>query len=72
MYACLGLEFINTPPLPYDVEYPGDYMLFFQKAFAGWYVGQREESKLLWKQLSTMSNILPEHMKIIQNNLLYV
>ena len=48
MYACLGLEFINNTPLPYDVGYPGDYMLLFQKAFTVWYIGQIKESEELW------------------------
>ena len=69
MYSCLGLEFINNTPLPYDVNYPGDYMLLFQKAFTAWYIGQIKESEGLWQQLSGMPNILPEHMKIIKLNL---
>jgi hypothetical protein len=69
MYACLGLEFINNTPLPYDVGYSGDYMLLFQKAFTAWYIGQIKESEELWQQLSGMPDILPEHMKIIKSNL---
>jgi hypothetical protein len=69
MYACLGLEFINNTLLPYDVDYPGDYMLLFQKAFTSWYIGQIKESQKLWQQLSSIPNIKPEHMKIIKSNL---
>ena len=36
MYSCLGLQYTNSPPLEYDVGYPGDYMLIFQKAFTSW------------------------------------
>lgn len=69
MYACLGLEFINNTQLPYDIGYPGDYMLLFQKAFTGWYIGQIKESENLWLQLSGVSNVRPEHMMIIKSNL---
>ena len=68
MYSCLGLQYTNSPPLEYDVGYPGDYMLIFQKAFTSWYIGQREESKSLWLQLSKMKNIPQEYMKIIREN----
>jgi tetratricopeptide (TPR) repeat protein len=69
MYACLGLLHQNKSPLPYNVGYPGDYMLLFQKAFTSWYIGQRQESKELWTKLGGMKNILPEHMEIIQHNI---
>ena len=72
MYACLGLEFINNTPLPYDIEYPGDHMLLFQKALSLWYIGQRKESAELFQQLSGMSNISEYHMKIIQQNMVYL
>ena len=67
MYACLGLEHINKEPLKYDVGYHS-YLLYFQKAFHGWYLAKRKESKLLWKKLGKMPNILPEHKKIIDHN----
>ena len=70
MYACLGIEHTGKDPLIYDVDYPGDYMLLFQKAYTAWYVGQRKESAKLWKELGTLSNVKAEHMQIIQNNIL--
>ena len=54
MYACLGIEHTGKDPLIYDVDYPGDYMLLFQKAYTAWYVGQRKESAKLWKELGTL------------------
>lgn len=69
MYACLGLLYTDKEPLPYDVNYPGDYMLIFQKAFSSWYIGQREESKELWIQLSKMDNIQTEHMNVVKHNI---
>ncbi len=69
MYACLGLLYQNKRSLPYNVDYPGDYMLLFQKAFTGWYIGQRKESEELWYKLGKLKNINPEHMDIIQDNI---
>ena len=67
MYACLGLEHTGKKPLAYDVEYAGDYMLLFQKAYTSWYIGQREESEFLWAQLYYMETS-PEIKQIIINN----
>jgi len=67
MYACLGLEHIDKEPLTYDVGYYS-YLLYFQKAFNGWYLAKRDESKKLWAKLGNMPNILPEHKKIIDYN----
>jgi tetratricopeptide (TPR) repeat protein len=46
MYANLGLSVsrIKNEKLPVDVEYPGEYVLFFQKAVSAWWVGQKDES----------------------------
>ena len=67
MYANLGLEYINKKPLKYDIGYHS-YLLYFQKAFHGWYLAKRKESKQLWAKLGSMSNILPEHKEIIDHN----
>ena len=67
MYACLGLQYIDKEPLKYDVGYHS-YLLYFQKAFHGWYIAKRDESKKLWGKLGNMPNILPEHKKIIDHN----
>tara|TARA_R110000744_G_scaffold169383_2_gene287243 strand:- start:322 stop:897 length:576 start_codon:yes stop_codon:yes gene_type:complete len=72
MHSCLGLEFTNVTSLPYDVYYPGDYMLLFQKALSSWYLGQRKESAKLWQKLSGMSDVSQYHMKIIQQNMVYL
>ena len=52
-YAVQGLEMANLTlaPLKSDVGYPGHYALKFQKAFTCWWVGQRELSIELWKEL---------------------
>ena len=68
LYACLGLQYVNSTPLKYDVGYPGDYMLYFLKAYHGWYLAKRKESKSIWKKLGEMPNIPEEHKEIIKNN----
>lgn len=67
MYACLGLEHIDKEPLKYDVGYHS-YLLYFQKAFHGWHLAKRDESKKLWAKLGNMPHILPKHKKIIDHN----
>ena len=67
-YACLGLKHKNSEPLRFDVGYPGDYLLYFQKAYHGWHLSKREESKKIWRKLGTMPNIPLEHKKIIEKN----
>tara|TARA_R110000772_G_C13289764_1_gene437886 strand:+ start:1637 stop:2278 length:642 start_codon:yes stop_codon:yes gene_type:complete len=68
LYACLGLKYINLSPLKYDIGYPGDYMLYFLKAYHGWYLAKREESKLIWKKLGEMPNVPKKYKDIIKNN----
>jgi hypothetical protein len=52
-YASTGLKLCdpNPKPLRTNVDYPGDYILLFQKAYSSWFVGQREECKRLWAQV---------------------
>ncbi len=68
LYASLGLKYTNLSPLKYDIGYPGDYMLYFLKAYHGWYLSKRKESKLIWKKLGEMPNIPKKHKDIIKNN----
>ena len=68
LYACLGLQYTNSEPLRYNVSYPGDYLLYFQKAYHGWHISKRKESIKIWKKLGEMPNIPLEHRKIIEHN----
>lgn len=45
--ACLGIELLGEEPtkLVTDVEYPGEYALYFQKAVAAWWIGRCNESR---------------------------
>ena len=72
MYSCLGLEFINKEPLPYKIKNYKPYKLYMQKAFSGWYVGQRQESREIFEVLGDKDNIEKSDMELIKKNLLYV
>jgi FkbM family methyltransferase len=51
--AEVGLSFgqINFGALPVEVEYPGKYGLRFEKAVSGWWVGRKDESINIMKEL---------------------
>ena len=68
LYACLGLKYIKSEPLKYNVGYPGDFLLYFLKAYHGWYISKREESKQIWKILGEMPNIPSKYKEIIDHN----
>ena len=69
-YSSTGLEMcdFDRPKLRTDVDYPGDFSLLFQKAFSSWYVGQREDAKRLWLQVSKDPTITPHYLNIAQSN----
>lgn len=69
-YSSVALKIcdLDSKPLLTDIDYPGDYILTFQKAFTSWYVGQREEAKQLWGELFYYDT-LPHHKEIIKNNI---
>lgn len=70
--ASIGLmTAINTynDPLPQWVEYDGFYCLLFEKAVAGWWLGQKEESKKIFEDLLANYKIAPEYKTAIENNL---
>ena len=68
MYADLGLKYINSKPLPYNVGYLGDWELKFQKAFVCWYIGQRKLSHKLWLELYLDPIVNEHHREIVINN----
>lgn len=71
-YASVGLELcdFSLPDLRTDVDYPGEFALKFQKAFASWYVGQRELSKELWIELSYRNDLHGIYEEVLYNNLI--
>jgi hypothetical protein len=70
-YASVALEVcdINLPKCKTDVDYPGDYILHFQHALTSWYVGQREQSKNLWKKFIQIPSTPKYYYNIAINNL---
>lgn len=69
-WAQLGINADHTlNKLPADVEYEGFYCLEFQKAVAGWWVGKKDESKLLFYKLCKYENISDKYMKAAMSNI---
>jgi len=70
MYACLGKDNIKeNTPLTYDIGYPGDFVFDFQKAFTGWYIGKRDQSKSLFLELGKLKDIPQNFKEIISENI---
>ena len=70
--ASAGLMFATNTynnPLPAYVEYNGIYCLLFEKAVAGWWLGQKDESKQIFDDLLANYEISSEYKVAIQNNL---
>jgi|TARA_B100001093_G_C26732505_1_gene972889 hypothetical protein len=71
MFAQLGLKHINKSigkPLKFDINYPGDYALKFQKAFSSWYIGKRELSKKLFLELYNDQSLPLNFKRIVTEN----
>ena len=54
--------------LPGDVEYHGAYVLKFEKAVASWWIGRRDESQELFKELDLME-LDPKYRASVESNL---
>jgi len=59
----------NFEPLPIDIGYPDFFCLFFEKAVAGWWVGRKEESKILFHDLLDNCEMPEEYVNSCLNNL---
>ena len=68
--AEVGLSFghLKSGPLPVWVDYPGEYGLRFEKAVSGWWVGRKDESINLMRDL-LKENIHQVYRSAIHNNL---
>ena len=51
------------------VGYPGDFVFDFQKAFTGWYIGKRDQSKSLFLELGELKDIPQNFKEIISENI---
>ena len=58
----------NISPLPGDVEYHGAYVLKFEKAVSAWWIGRRDESQELFKELDLME-LDPRYRASVESNL---
>lgn len=71
-YAEMGLLYATTTfhnPLPGYAEYNGSYCLMFEKAVAGWWLGRKDESKVLFQHLLDTQEMAPEYVSGCVNNL---
>jgi len=71
LYANLGLVSIEPKPFLSNIDYPGRYGLFFQKAAAAWWIGKAQESRQTYQFiLDKYINDLPvQYRNLLQNNL---
>ena len=69
--ACFGLaqSQIDLVPLPTHMGYPGSYALLFQKGVAAWWVGHREESRQIMRDLKLNHDLDQNHQTAVDNNL---
>lgn len=70
--ACIGLQYTSYCKENAELEYPGDYALYFQKAIAAWYIGKEQEAEDLFKYLKARYQLPDEYTSIINNNLKYI
>ena len=55
--------------LPYDVGYPGRYVLEFEKAVAGWWLGKSKQSHEIFNALLKNKAVNKEYKEAVRNNL---
>ena len=66
--GCSVADF-TLPALTTDVQYPGEYALWFQKAVAMWWVGNCDESRELFYHLKTTYHMNEMFANAVNNNL---
>ena len=67
-WAEMGLSVPNWSPLPADVGYHGEYVLEFEKAVSGWWIGRKDESAAIFNRLKTQ-DIKEEYRQSVEANL---
>lgn len=64
-YAQVGInvfeEYGSGDPLPVTTGYLGEFVLRFQKAVAGWWIGRKDESKQIFSAL--LNEAIPENYR---------
>jgi len=51
-----------------NTDYHGEYVLLFEKAVSAWWIGRKDESAEIFKQLDVM-DISPDYKASVQSNL---
>ena len=59
----------NLPKLPVETGYENFYCLEFQKSISAWWIGRKDESKMLLEKLNKYENLSPLYKKAIKSNL---
>lgn len=72
--ACTGLQFIKHEyrPLMTDVEYPGEYALYFQKGISAWWIGKCDESRELQRWIMDNYSMSEAFANITRSNLIQI
>lgn len=70
--ACIGLQHSKYCTHNHELEYPGEYSLYFQKAISAWQIGKKEEAVELFKYLIHDTNMSDDYRSIVMSNLNYI
>lgn len=68
-WAEIGLGWAWEDPLSIDVGYHGEYCLKFEKAVSAWWIGRRDESLELFKELDAREDLREPYRQAVENNL---
>lgn len=70
-FAVTGFGFtrFTVPPLPVNVQYPGEYGLLFEKYVAGWWIGRKQEAIDGFTDLLNTYDMDAEFVEASVNNL---
>lgn len=69
-WAQMGINANHTlKHLPAHVGYEGLYVLEFQKAIAGWWIGRKDESKFLLEKINKYENLSDKYKTVVMANL---
>jgi hypothetical protein len=67
-WAEMGLSVPTWVALPADVGYHGEYVLEFEKTVSAWWIGRKEESVKLLKELQAQ-DLAEDYRKAVESNL---
>ena len=67
-WASIGLRQQLNSPLPVSVGFEGQYVLYFEKAVAAWWIGRKDESVEIFNKLNAMY-LEPGYRQAVKHNL---